>query len=74
MEAVVLLVRVHPDDGEDDREDGERRQHDAEGDPAHAPGVDLDPGAAQLPDAIVRWARRSPAAGGEEVVIAIGRA
>ena len=74
MQAVVLLVRVHADDGEDDGQDGQRRQHDAEHHLTDAPAVHLDAGAAELPDAVGGLAARSlPAAVGEEVVIAIGR-
>ena len=62
VQAVVLLVRVHADDGEDDGQDGERRQHDAEHDLTDAPAVHLDPGAAQLPDAVAGLAAALPAA------------
>ena len=59
VEAVVLLVRVHPDDREDDRQDGERREHDSDHDLADPSGVHMDPGATQLADAISRLAAAS---------------
>jgi hypothetical protein len=52
VEAVVLLVRVHPDNGEDDRQDGERDEHDPDDHPADPPAVHRHTGAAQLPDTI----------------------
>ena len=67
VQAVVLLVRVHPDHGEDDGQDGEGRQHDAEHDLADAPAVHLDAGAAELPDAVggIAWLGRCrPRSGG----------
>jgi hypothetical protein len=52
VEAVVLLVRVDPDNGEDDRENEQRHEHDPDGHLTHAPAVHRHTGAPQLPDAI----------------------
>ena len=85
METVVLLVRVHADDGEDDRQNGQRRQHDPERHLADTPAVHLDAGPAQLPDPLVGPVALGsapvtpsvspfPGTGGSVVVMAIGRA
>ena len=90
VEAVVLLVRVDPDNREDDRQNGERDEHDPDRHLADTPGVDGDAGTAELPDPISRlvgeWVVLPgavvfvavfgpfPATGGSVEVMSIGRA
>src|SRR5258707_160091 len=57
VQAVVLFVRVDPDNGEHDRENEERHEHDADGHLAHTTAVYRHTGAAQLPHAIGGLAR-----------------
>src|ERR1700735_1739221 len=52
VQAVVLLVRVDPDNGEDDGENEERREHHADGHLAYTATVHRHTGAAQLADTI----------------------
>ena len=71
VQAVVLLVRVDPDDGEDDDEDGERDEHDPERHLTDAPAVDRHAGAAELPDTTPGPGPR--AAAGDRLVAARAR-
>ena len=52
VQMIVLLVRVHADDGEDDGQNGEGGQHDPEGHLAHQAAVHRHAGPAQLTDSV----------------------